>query len=575
MTLRAINLSLLAFLWFMPLAAVAQAPSATPAAAPSQPLLKPEELEALASPIALYPDALLSQMLIAATYPLEVVQADRWATQNKNLKGDQLKAEVDKQAWDGSIKALVATPEALSMMSSQLEWTQKLGDAVLAQQPDLMDAIQRLRTKAHANNKLPSTKEQTVEVKQEGGKQVIYIRPTNPETVYVPYYNPATVYGSWPYPTYPPYYWPAPGYIAGGLVATGLAFGAGYALGRWTSGGNYWGGSMGWGNNNINVNRPVNINTGGNNWQHNSAHRHGVKYNNANVAQKFGQSGAGREARQDFRGKDGKQVLDPGRGGDRTGAGGRDGPGGDRAGAGGRDGPGGDRGGAGGRDGPGGDRGGAGGRDGPGGDRGGAGKQAGQGGGKQAGKGGSQGGGKQAGKGGGAKQPAARPSGGGGGGRDSAFSGGGSGGAARAQSSRGHASYGGGGAPRQAMGGGGPRGGGGGGFSGGGRGGGGFGGGRGGGGGGRRSDIALKHDVVLLGHLDNGLGFYRFAYYGSDRAYVGVMAQEVLEVAPDAVVRGRDGYLRVYYDRLGLRFQTYDQWVASGSRIPEGVLVRH
>ena len=579
MTLRAINLSLLAFLWFMPLAAVAQAPSATPAAAPSQPLLKPEELEALASPIALYPDALLSQMLIAATYPLEVVQADRWATQNKNLKGDQLKAEVDKQAWDGSIKALVATPEALSMMSSQLEWTQKLGDAVLAQQPDLMDAIQRLRTKAHANNKLPSTKEQTVEVKQEGGKQVIYIRPTNPETVYVPYYNPATVYGSWPYPTYPPYYWPAPGYIAGGLVATGLAFGAGYALGRWTSGGNYWGGSMGWGNNNINVNRPVNINTGGNNWQHNSAHRHGVKYNNANVAQKFGQSGAGREARQDFRGKDGKQVLDPGRGG----AGGRDGPGGDRGGAGGRDGPGGDRAGAGGRDGPGGDRAGAGGRDGPGGDRGGAGKQAGQGGkqagqgGKQAGKGGNQGGGKQAGKGGGGKQPAARPSGGGGGGRDSAFSGGGSGGAARAQSSRGHASYGGGGAPRQAMGGGGPRGGGGGGISGGGRGGGGFGGGggRGGGGGGRRSDIALKHDVVLLGHLDNGLGFYRFAYNGSDRAYVGVMAQEVLEVAPDAVVRGRDGYLRVYYDRLGLRFQTYDQWVASGSRIPEGVVVRH
>jgi uncharacterized protein DUF3300/endosialidase-like protein len=562
MTLRAISLSLLAFLWFMPLAAEAQAPSATPAAAPSQPPLKPEELEALVSPIALYPDPLLSQVLIAATYPLEVVTADRWATQNKNLKGDQLKTEVDKQAWDESVKSLVATPEVLTMMSSKLEWTQKLGDAVLAQQPDLMDAIQRLRNKAYANNKLPSTKEQTVTVRQEQGKQVVVIQPTNPETVYVPYYDPAVVYGGWPYPAYPPYYWPAPGYIAGGLVATGLAFGAGYALGRWTSGGNYWGGGANWGNGNINVNRPININNSGNNWQHNPQHRQGVKYNNANVAQKFGQSGAGREARQDFRGKDGKQVLDPGRGGDRAGAGGRDGPGGDRAGAGGRDGPGGDRGGAGGRDGPGGDRGGAG-------------KQAGQGG-KQAGKGGNQGGGKQAGKGGGAKQPATRPSGGGGGGRDSAFSGGGSGGAARAQSSRGHASYGGGGAPRQAMGGGGPRGGGGGGFSGGGRGGGGFGGGgRGGGGGGRRSDIALKHDIVLLGHLDSGLGFYRFAYHGSDRAYVGVMAQEVLEVAPDAVVRGRDGYLRVYYDRLGLRFQTYDQWVASGSRIPEGVVVRH
>ena len=345
MTLRAISLSLLAFLWFMPLAAEAQAPSATPAAAPSQPPLKPEELEALVAPIALYPDALLSQLLIAATYPLEVVTAERWATQNKNLKGDQLKTEVDKQAWDDSVKSLVATPEVLTMMNSQLEWTRKLGDAVLAQQPDLMDAIQRLRTKAHANNKLPSTKEQTVSVKQEGGKQVIYIAPTNPETVYVPYYNPAVVYGSWPYTAYPPYYWPAPAYIAGGLVATGLAFGAGYALGRWTSGGNYWGGGANWGNGNINVNRPVNINNSGNNWQHNPQHRQGVKYNNAAVNQKFGRTNAGREARQDFRGKDGQKVLDPGRGGDRGGAGGRDGPGGDRGGAGGRDGPGGDRGG--------------------------------------------------------------------------------------------------------------------------------------------------------------------------------------------------------------------------------------
>ena len=139
---------------------------------------------------------------------------------------------------------------------------------------------------------------------------------------------------------------------------------------------------------------------------------------------------------------------------------------------------------------------------------------------------------------------------------------------------------------RVSAGGGGQRGGGGfsgggGGFSGGGGrgGGGGFsggGGGRGGGGGGgRRSDVALKHDIILLGHLDNGLGFYRFAYSGSDRAYVGVMAQEVLEVAPDAVVRGRDGYLRVHYDRLGLRFQTYDQWVASGARLPAGASIQH
>jgi hypothetical protein len=104
-------------------------------------------------------------------------------------------------------------------------------------------------------------------------------------------------------------------------------------------------------------------------------------------------------------------------------------------------------------------------------------------------------------------------------------------------------------------------------------GGGGFGGGgRGGGGGGRRSDIALKHDIVLLGHLGNGLGYYRFSYIGSDKAYVGVMAQEVEQVMPDAVTRGSDGYLRVYYDKLGLAFRTYRAWIAGGAKIPAEVM---
>jgi Chaperone of endosialidase len=101
------------------------------------------------------------------------------------------------------------------------------------------------------------------------------------------------------------------------------------------------------------------------------------------------------------------------------------------------------------------------------------------------------------------------------------------------------------------------------------------GGGRGGGGGGRRSDIALKHDITLLGRLGNGLGFYRFSYNGSDKAYVGVMAQEVQAVMPAAVARGNDGYLRVFYDKLGLKFQSYDQWVASGAGVPVGAPVRH
>jgi hypothetical protein len=122
---------------------------------------------------------------------------------------------------------------------------------------------------------------------------------------------------------------------------------------------------------------------------------------------------------------------------------------------------------------------------------------------------------------------------------------------------------------RASMAGGGFRGGGGAAFAGGGRGGGGFGGARGrGGGGGRRSDIGLKHDVVLLGHLDNGLGYYRFSYLGSDKAYVGVMAQEVEAVMPGAVTRGGDGYLRVHYDRLGLKFLTYKDWLAAGAQIP-------
>jgi Protein of unknown function (DUF3300) len=567
------RLIMIVLVW-VPLGAMAQTaqPSAQttqPATAPEQPLLKAEELDQLVAPIALYPDPLLSQVLIASTYPLEVVQAERWVAANKNLKGDQLKAAVDKQSWDDSLKSLVATPAVLTMMNEKLDWTQKLGDAVLAQQADVMDAIQRLRSKAHANKKLNTTKEQKVTVKQEQNKQVIVIEPTDPNTIYVPYYNPAVVYGAWPYPAYPPYYWPAPGYIAGGIIATGLAFGAGYAVGRWASGGNWWGGGVNWGNNNINVNRNVN-NVNVRNWEHNSAHRHGVKYNNANVQQKFARTDAqaGRSARQDFRGKDGQKVLDPNR--DRAGAGDRDRPGAgdrERPGAGDRERPGGgdrERPGAGDRERPSaGDR-----------ERPGAGDRERRGAGDRerpsAGDRERPGGGDRAGS---RDRTQPRDAGAGQRQRDTAFSGIQSGGgAARAQADRGRQSFGGGGGGQFAGGGG--RGGGGlgggGGFSGGGGGfrGGGGGGGFRGGGGGRRSDVALKHDVTLLGHLDNGLALYRFAYHGSDKAYVGVMAQDVQAIMPEAVVRGRDGYLRVSYDKIGLKLQTYEQWIASGARIP-------
>jgi hypothetical protein len=397
-----------------------------------------------------------------------------------------------------------------------------------------MDAIQRLRTKAQANKKLTTTKEQKVTVKQEQGKQVIVIEPTAPDTIYVPYYDPAVVYGSWPYPAYPPYYYPAPGYVAGAVIATGVAFGVGYAVGRWATGGNYWGGGVNWGGNNINVNRPVNINTGNiNNWTHNSEHRHGVRYNNTNVQQKFSKTNIGSgNQRLDFRGHSGEQVLKPG--GDRPGAGDRK-PGGDRPGAGTRDRPGGDRPSAGTRDRPGGDRPGAGTRDRPGGDRPSTGARDRPGGDRP----------------GGANRPQ----------RDTSFSNIQSKALTQAHANRGHASLGnrGAAAPHVGARGGAPR-----------AGAAHTGGARAGGAarGGRRSDFRLKHAITLIGRLDNGLGFYRFVYNGGTTAYVGVMAQEVQTVMPDAVVRGPDGYLRVRYDKLGLRFETYDRWLSSGAQIP-------
>ncbi len=497
MILRAIKRSLFAFvILLMPVAAMAQAPTpAVPASADQ--LLKPGELDALVAPIALYPDTLLAQVLMASTYPLEVVQADRWASENKTLKGDALKAAAEKQAWDDSVKALVATPDVLAMMSSKLDWTQKLGDAVLAQEPDVMDAIQRLRQKAQANNKLPSNKQQKVTVRQETGKQVIAIEPTDPNTVYVPYYDPGVVYGSWPYPDYPPYYWGYPSYIGAGLIATGVAFGAGYALGRWTSGRCCWGGgNIDWNRNNINIGSGDRVT----NWQHNPQHRQGVRYNNANVRQQFGNANirAGAQNRIDFRGRSGEQVLKPGGGAAATRPGAAERPT--------------------------------------------AATRPSKGGGtERAAQRPSKGGGPQRAA---AQRPAPRSS-------NNAFANVQRGSAARAESARGMASLGGAGGARFA-GSGGPR----------------VGGPR--AGGGRRSDIALKHDIVLLGRLDNGLGFYRFSYNGRHKAYVGVIAQEVQAVEPQAVVRGRDGYLRVYYDKLGVPFETYHRWIATGAHVPAG-----
>ena len=279
--------------------------------APTAELLKPEQLEAMVAPIALYPDELLANVLAASTYPLEVVQADRWLKERKKLKGDALKEEVDKQSWDDSVKALASTADVLTMMSDKLEWTKNLGDAFLAQQADVMDAIQRLRTKAYDNKKLVTTKQQKVSVQTQENKQVVVIQSASPDTIYVPYYDPATVYGTWPYAAYQPYYFGYPAYIGAGVVAAGIAFGTAWAIGRW---GNYWGGGCNWGNRNVYVNhRTTNIANG---WQHNAAHRQGVRYNNANVQQRFGNNNlkAGAADRMDFRGRDGQQVRSSGAG---------------------------------------------------------------------------------------------------------------------------------------------------------------------------------------------------------------------------------------------------------------------
>ena len=273
-------------------------------------LLSEAELEQLVAPIALYPDPLLANALIASTYPLEIVQAERWYQQNKDLKGDALQEALADQDWDDSIKDLVSVPDALEMMNKDLDWTQKLGDAVLAQQSDVMNAVQALRARAKANGTLESNPQQTVSVTQtlvqNGGREgastqgappqeVIAIQPTDPEKIYVPYYEPAVAYGAWPYPSYQPYYFPPPpGYRFGSALATGLAWSAGFAIGN-----AIWGDDINWGRNdiNVNVNRNISGNTINRNnlnvqkWEHNSEHRRGVQYNNTEVRNKFDSKG--------------------------------------------------------------------------------------------------------------------------------------------------------------------------------------------------------------------------------------------------------------------------------------------
>jgi hypothetical protein len=259
-----------------------------------------EQLDQLLAPVALYPDDLLTQLLMASTYPLEVVKANNWVKQNKDLKGDALTKALEKQEWDPSVKSLVNFPQVLQMMSDKLDWTQKLGDAFLAQQKDVLATVQVLRAKALEAGNLKSSKEQKVVVEKD--PQVIIIQQASPEVVYVPSYNPTVVYGVWAYPAYPPY--PVYAYPYGGAAftfAAGIAVGAawGYAWGNC----NWHGGDV-----NVNVNRNTNINnnidrgkyaqqqgrggqSGSGKWQHDPSHRQGVSYRDSATAKQYGQGG--------------------------------------------------------------------------------------------------------------------------------------------------------------------------------------------------------------------------------------------------------------------------------------------
>jgi hypothetical protein len=265
-------------------------------------VLKQEELDQLLAPIALYPDDLLAQILTASTYPLEVVEAERWIKKNKDLKGDALKSALEKQPWDKSVKSLVPFPDVLAMMSEKLEWTGKLGDAFLAQEKEVMLTVQNLRKKADKEGNLKSSEKLTVQ-KQD---TTIIIQSANPEVIYVPSYNPTVVYGTWPAPAYPPY--PVYAYPPGAAL---LTFTAGVALGAAFYHG--WG-SCNWNSGSVNVNRNVNINGAGNfnsrrtavsseRWQHNPEHRRGVAYRDQSTRGRYTPTDrAAVDSRREYRG---------------------------------------------------------------------------------------------------------------------------------------------------------------------------------------------------------------------------------------------------------------------------------
>jgi hypothetical protein len=267
--------------------------------------IPPEQLDSLVAPIALYPDPLLSQTLVASTYPLEIIQLQQWLVKNPGLKDEALVKKVSKQDWDPSIQAMAALPDVVKRLADDIQWTTDLGNAFLAQQTDVMDAIQRMRQKAQGSGVLKSNDKQKVETRVVEDKTVVIVEQADPQVVYVPSYDPMGVWGE-PYYPYPPIYYPPYG---GAIAAGAIGFGLGLALGAAWGGG--WGWGCGWGGNDIdinmnnNFNRNTNINRGdrtniggggrgqGGKWQHNPKHRGGAPYRDQRTADRFGGSARG------------------------------------------------------------------------------------------------------------------------------------------------------------------------------------------------------------------------------------------------------------------------------------------
>jgi hypothetical protein len=274
----------------------AQDPTSPPQDPPAtqQQFFSPEQLDSMVAPIALYPDSLLSQVLVASTYPLELVEADRWLQQNGNLQGEALIQAAQQQNWDPSIQALVPFPDVIKRLDSDIRWTTDLGNAFLAQQADVMDAVQRMRARARDAGKLVDTQQQRVVVEDQGGQSAIEIQPVDPQVIYVPVYNPAYFWGP------PPPYYPWPGLFYPG-IGVGWGWGFGIHVGFFFGGCCGWGGwgwGPGWFNHTVIVNnyffhrynyREFDSRSfqGNSVWAHDGAHRWGVPYPNRAVAERF------------------------------------------------------------------------------------------------------------------------------------------------------------------------------------------------------------------------------------------------------------------------------------------------